>query len=110
MAVDVCCFDGVLLCSVAGLAYSAKVFHRAARPMSYKPVLEDWIWYAIVPSFIYVVLTVAALLLRTSSEAAHFIIAGAALGLLMVGIRNVWDSVTHIVTGGGEHAEKGGHE
>ena len=54
--------------------------------MSYKPVAEDWIWYAIVPCAIYIVLTVAAVLLWKGGVTAHFMVAGAAVGLLLVGI------------------------
>ena len=95
---------------VLGLAYSATVFRRAGRQTSYKPVAEDWIWYAIVPCCIYGVLTVAAVLLPIARRAGLFMVAAAALGLLLIGIRNAWDSVTHIVAGGSGAGEGGGGE
>jgi hypothetical protein len=42
-------------------------------------------------------------LLPGYSESALFGIGGMALGLLLIGIRNAWDTVTYVVTG--EHAE-----
>lgn len=88
------------VCGVIGLIYSASVFHRARRQTVYKPVAEDWLWYAIVPCGIYAALTISALLLRVAGQFGLFMIAGSALGLLLVGIRNAWDSVTHIVVRG----------
>jgi hypothetical protein len=41
--------------------------------------------------------TLAALLLGAKPRLALFAIGAAALGLLLVGIHNAWDSVTHIV-------------
>ena len=38
-----------------------------------------------------------ALFLRTISLVAMFLIGAAALGLLLIGIHNAWDTVTHIV-------------
>jgi hypothetical protein len=38
-----------------------------------------------------------ALFLRTISLVAMFLVGAAALGLLLIGIHNAWDSVTHIV-------------
>ena len=97
------------LCGVMGLVYSASVFHRARRQTVYKPVPEDWLWYAIVPCGIYGVLTVVALLLRLIGQFGLFMVAGSALGLLLVGIRNAWDSVTHIVVRGNAEDAKKSH-
>jgi hypothetical protein len=38
-----------------------------------------------------------ALFLRTTTLLALFAIGAAALGLLLIGIHNAWDTVTHIV-------------
>jgi hypothetical protein len=85
------------LCGLGGLSYAAIVFRRAHRQTAYKPVSEDWLWYAILPCSIYVALTLAAVFLRTATQVALFMIAGAALGLLLIGIHNAWDTVTYIV-------------
>ena len=80
-----------------GLAYGALVIRRARRQTGYKPVGEDWFWYLILPFVVYAGLAVAALLLQTTPLGA-FGIAAATLGLLLIGIHNAWDTVTHIVS------------
>ncbi len=89
------------MCGLGGLAYGAIVIHRARRQTDYRPVWEDWLWYATFPCGVYAALTLAALFLRTTTQLAMFVIGAAALGLLLIGIHNAWDSVTHIVVGGG---------
>jgi len=41
--------------------------------------------------------TTGALLLSTAAQPGPFMIGAAALALLLIGIRNAWDAVTHIV-------------
>jgi len=65
---------------------------------------QDWLWYAILPSITYLALTVSAWLVNTETESALFTIAGAALVLVLIGVHNAWDSITHIVAGGADHA------
>ncbi len=85
---------------LAGLVYGAIVIRRARRQTDYRPVWEDWLWYATFPSCAYAALTLAALFLRATSPLPLFVIGAAALALLLTGIHNAWDSVTHIVGGG----------
>jgi hypothetical protein len=80
------------LCGLGGLAYGAIVIHRARRQTYYQPVWEDWLWYALLPGSVYASLALAAVFLRTTTQLAEFVI-----GLLLIGIHNAWDSVTHIV-------------
>ncbi len=87
-------------CGLGGLGYATVAIHRARRQTAYKPVWEDWIWYAVLPCSAYAALAVAALLLRTTTQAAVFVIGAAALGLLLIGIHNAWDTVTHVVVTG----------
>ena len=87
-------------CGLGGLGYAGLAILRARRQTAYKPVWEDWIWYAALPCGAYAALTVAALLLRATTQAAGFVIGAAALGLLLIGIHNAWDSVTHVVVAG----------
>lgn len=87
-------------CGLGGIAYAAIVTRRARRQSSYKPVWEDWLWFAILPGVAYAALAVAAFLLTRAMGAAGFIIAAAALGLLLIGIHNAWDSVTFVVFDG----------
>ena len=88
------------ICGLLGLVYSSIVFRRARRQTAYRPVPEDWLWYVGMPTGIYAALTVVAVFLRDSGRVGLFLIAAAVLGLLLIGIRNAWDSVTHLVAGG----------
>jgi hypothetical protein len=81
---------------VAGMAYAAVVVRRARRQTEYQPVWEDWLWYAALPCLAYGALTFTAFR-RPDSSTTLFVIGGAALGLLLIGIHNAWDTVTHIV-------------
>jgi len=96
------------ICGLGGLAYGAIVIRRARRHTDYRPVLEDWLWHATFPCGAYAALALGALFLSTATRLALFVIAAAALGLLLIGIHNAWDSVTHIVVGGGhENSARG---
>jgi len=88
------------LCGLGGLGNSAIVIHRARSQTVYTPGWADWLWYVILPCSLYAALGLAALFLRTTTQVALFVIGGAALGLLLLGIHNAWDTVTYIVVGG----------
>jgi hypothetical protein len=88
------------ICGLCGLVYGAVTVQRARRQTDYMPVLEDWLWYTVLPCVSYAALTTAAVLLRTSPQPALFMSAASALALLLIGIHNAWDSVTHIVVSG----------
>ncbi len=60
---------------------------------------EDWLWHAACPCSAYSALALAVLFVNAATQAAMFAVGAAALGLLLVGIHNAWDSVTHIVVG-----------
>ena len=85
------------MCGFGGLAYCAITICRARRQTYYKPVWDDWLRYGILPCSVYTTLMMTALCLRTIRLAAMFLIGASALGLLLIGIHNAWDSVTHIV-------------
>lgn len=87
-------------CGLGGLGYATIVMHRARRQTAYKPVWEDWVWHAVLPCSAYAALAAGAVLLRTAPHTALFVIGAAALGLLLIGIHNAWDAVTHIVAPG----------
>ena len=84
------------LTGVAGLTYSAVVVVRTLRQKTYEPVWQDWLWFTALPSVSYSALTMAAFL-NTHAPWPLFVIGGAALALLLIGIHNAWDTVTHIV-------------
>ena len=81
---------------LAGVVYVGIVARRARLQTGYEPVLEDWIWHAVLPFIAYAALAAAALLLLRHAESALFLIGAAALLLLFIGIHNAWDSVTYI--------------
>jgi len=90
---------------LGGLAYGAIVFGRARRQSGYRPVREDWLWFVILPCAAWAALALGALLLGATAASAMFVIAAAALGLLLIGIHNAWDTVTHLVVRGA-HGER----
>lgn len=59
-------------------------------------MLEDWLWFAALPLVAYLAIVVAAFLLSGSPTPALFIVGGALVLLLIVGIHNAWDTVTYI--------------
>ncbi|HVO33440.1 MAG TPA: hypothetical protein VMU17_05940 [Elusimicrobiota bacterium] len=85
------------LCAAAHLGYGVVGLHGARRQTEYKPTWDDWLWFVIAPAALHVVVLVAAFQLPGSAIAPLFWIAAAALGLLFVGIRNAWDTVTYLI-------------
>jgi hypothetical protein len=90
------------ICGLGGLVYAAIVIRRAHRQTSYEPVWQDWLWHTVLPCVSYAALTVMAARLSRTPQPALFVIGAAALGLLLIGIRNAWDTVTYIVILGSE--------
>ena len=88
------------LCGIAGLLYETITIVRMRGQTEYQPVLDDWVWHVILPTAAYAVLTLSALLLRVSTGWLLFLVAGSALSLLFISIRNAWDTVVYIVAGG----------
>jgi hypothetical protein len=79
------------------LGYGAIAYGHARRQSEYRPVWEDWLWFVVLPSIAYLTLALGALLLVSTTSTALFILGAAALGLLLIGIHNAWDAVTHLV-------------
>ena len=78
-----------------GFVYCLAVVRTALRQREYKPVLEDWICHAVLPIAAYAALVQAGVQLARASADALFIVAGAVLLLVFVGIHNAWDTVTY---------------
>ncbi len=81
---------------LSGLIYIAVALRRARRQSEYQPVFEDWVFYFILPALSYAALLIAGTLLARGDEETEYVIAAAALALLLIGIHNAWDTVTHI--------------
>ncbi len=93
---------GVLLgvSGLVGVAYAAiilrRIIQRSQLQGSYTPVLEDWLWFGAFPLTAYIALAVAAVLFATDPTPAMFVIGGAMVLLLLIGIHNAWDTVTFL--------------
>src|SRR5579863_2245422 len=73
-------------------AYGATTTYRMYRDRAlYRPVIEDWIWNATLPSLCYLALLIAGVLAWQHLAPALYMIGAAALILLFVGIHNAWD-------------------
>ena len=80
-----------------GALYAVLVAQRMRRSTVYRPVLEDWLCHAVLPLAAYGTLAVSAFTAGASARASQFLVGGAALVLLFVGIHNAWDAVTYHV-------------
>lgn len=85
------------LYGLIGLGYGARVVRRARHQDDYTPVWEDWLWHAALPCAAYAGFAVAGLLFVSRPAGASFIVGGSALALLLIGIHNSWDTVTHMI-------------
>jgi hypothetical protein len=68
--------------------------------LEYRADLEDWIWYTVLPFVAYGVILIGAIALWTLTVKALFAVGGGVVLLLLIGIRNAWDVVTFLATGG----------
>src|SRR5262249_55692036 len=82
--------------SLVGLIYTSSVVRHARRQTDYLPVLEDWIFHFVLPLLAYAAFLVSGLLLSSAPGPWLFVVGGASLTLLFVGIHNAWDSVTYV--------------
>ena len=83
------------LLGLGGVSYVIIVLRRARRQVDYQPVMEDWLWYMLLPLVSYTALVVAAIVLPGQPAPALFVIAAATVLLLFIGIHNAWDNVTY---------------
>jgi hypothetical protein len=81
----------------AGTAYTVVVLRRARGQNDYRPVFEDWLFHAALPFASYVSVLAGALGMARLATACLFVIGGAAVLLLFIGIHNAWDTVTYVV-------------
>jgi hypothetical protein len=92
-AVNVSCgFVGVI-----GIVYEIIVARRVRSQTVYQPVFEDWLFHFLLPLAAYAMLAIAAYEAYAHLRPALFVIGGATLLLLFVGIHNAWDAVTYHV-------------
>jgi hypothetical protein len=85
---------------LSGVVYSLVVLRRAMRQRYYKPVLEDWTWHAAFPILAYAGLVFAGIEVVRGSDALY-VVGGAALFLVFIGIHNAWDTVAYVAVARG---------
>jgi hypothetical protein len=94
------------LIGLYGLVYSVVVTRRLRMQTSYQPVFEDWLFHVLLPLAAYAALAVAVGTACSQERPALFLVAGAALLLLFIGIHNAWDAVIyHVFVGKRKHRE-----
>jgi predicted membrane-bound spermidine synthase len=94
------------LVGLCGMAYAVVVTRRLRIQTIYQPVLEDWLFHALLPFAAYAMLAGSACLAHSHTSPALFVVGAATLLLLFVGIHNAWDTATyHIFTERGEQPE-----
>jgi hypothetical protein len=82
------------LLGACGVVYKIITIRLMRVQTAYKPVLEDWMFHAVLPFAAYATLAVSALVFRWNLHGTLFAVA-AALMLLFVGIHNAWDGITY---------------
>lgn len=90
--------------AIVGLAYSVRVLLHA-RAADYRPDLEDWAWYIVLPFIGYVILLAGAVLLCLQLPPSLVAIACSTVLFLILGVHNAWDTVTFIAV---RHARSDG--
>jgi hypothetical protein len=88
------------LAGLCGVVYVLCIMYRTKRLTMYRPDLDDWAWYTILPFIAYGAILVSAILLPAIPVGALFALAAGVMLLIFIGIRNAWDIVTYIATGG----------
>jgi hypothetical protein len=93
--------------ALGGLVYVVIVARRLRVQTAYQPVFEDWLFHVLLPFASYVTLAASASAACFHPRPALFLVGGAVLLLLFIGIHNAWDAITYHVfvrkarTGGG---------
>src|SRR5436309_10305089 len=86
----------IAVSGACGVIYSVVVLRRAQRQRDYKPVLEDWIWHFTLPILAYGALVHAGFQMTRGATDVLFVVGGAMLLLVFIGIHNAWDTVTYV--------------
>lgn len=83
-----------------GIAYVLRVTHRTRRLETYVPDAEDLTWFSALPLVAYGAILAGAIALPALAVNALFAVGGGVVLLILIGIRNAWDVVTFLATGG----------
>ncbi len=82
---------------LSGVVYAVSVARRLRRQTVYQAVFEDWLFHVLLPLVAYSMVAVSAYAAYSHPHPALFLVGGAALLLLFIGIHNAWDAVTYHV-------------
>jgi hypothetical protein len=82
------------LVGLGGIIYTIIVTRRMRAQTVYSPVFEDWLFHSLLPLAAYAALAISACLAHVHERGALFLVAGASLLLLFIGIHNAWDIAT----------------
>jgi hypothetical protein len=85
------------LIGAGALVYAGVVIRRARNQRSYVPTAYDYVAHVALPALAYAAVLVAAVILNQGAEWVLFLVAGATLLLICVGIHNAWDTVTYLM-------------
>lgn len=86
----------VVIGALYGLCHVSYVAARTRRVTEYKPQLDDWAWYAVLPLIAYLLLLAGAVRFVFAAHGGPFVIGAGVLLLLFIGIHNAWDVVTYL--------------
>jgi len=86
----------IALLGLVGTVYIGRIAMRTWGLTSYRADLDDWFFYAVLPSVAYLAILISGLLLPHLTRIVLFVLAGATFLLVFIGIRNAWDVVTYL--------------
>src|SRR5260221_8860421 len=83
---------GLAICGTGGVLYAAVIANNLRRfAAQYVPVVEDWIWHAILPGVDYATLLGVAFLIWYRIQLDLYCVSAALTLLLFIGIHNAFD-------------------
>ena len=83
--------------------YVLRIAFRIKRLSAYTADMEDWIWHTVLPLGSYGAIIIGTVLFPNLAGQALFVIAGAVVTMLFIGIHNAWDIVTWVAIDSGEN-------
>jgi hypothetical protein len=87
----------IFLLGCFGCIYVWLVIRRMRKQTTYIPVFQDWIFHAIFPLLIYVLMILSSLVVYCDTKNFLINIGVSTLVLLVISIHNSWDAVTYHV-------------
>jgi hypothetical protein len=83
------------LLGTCGVVYKIVTIRLMRIQVAYKPVLEDWMFHAVLPFAAYAMLAISSVAFPWHLHGTLFAVATSALLLLFIGIHNAWDGITY---------------